>query len=292
MMELSRRSFVMGASAAALAAAMPGSVLAAPAERFKLAVGYGMIGIKGTVLEKFQLLKEVGFDGVEINAPGGVDRNEVAAARDKTGIAIHGVVDSIHWSTRLSDPDPAVREKGLTGLIAALEDAKFYGSDTVLLVPGAVRDKEKENFEQAWQRSQEQIRKAIPTAEKLGVKIAIEVVWNDFLLTPQQLIQYVDEFKNPIVGAYFDTGNMVKYGVPPATWIRMLGKRMYKLHLKSYSMEKKWVAIGDGDENYPEVAKALKEVGYTGWATAEVGGGDGKVLSEVKQRMEKALGMV
>ena len=291
-MELSRRSFVMSASAAALAAALP--VSAAPARPYKLAVGYGMIGIKGTVLEKFQLLKDVGFDGVEINAPGAVNRDEALAACDKTGIAVHGVVDSVHWGTRLSDPDPAVREKGLKGLLAALEDAKFLGADTVLLVPGAVKNKETENFEQAWQRSQEQSRLAIPTAVKLGVKIAIEVVWNEFLLTPPQLIQYVDEFKNPVIGAYFDTGNMVKYGVPPATWIRMLGRLMIKLHLKSYSasaVKNKWVAIGDGDEDYPEVAKALKEVGYAGWATAEVGGGDGKVLQDVRQRMEKALGM-
>lgn len=288
-MELTRRSFVMGASAAALAAAFPAT--AAEPRRYKLAVGYGMIGIKGTVLEKLQLLKDVGFDGVEINSPGSLKREEALEARDKTGIAIHGVVDSIHWGTRMSDPDPAVREKGLKGLLAAMDEAKFLGADAVLLVPGAVKNKETENFEQVWQRSQEQIRLAIPTAEKLGVKIAIEVVWNDFLTTPQQLIQYVDEFKNPIVGAYFDAGNMVKYGVPPATWIRLLGKRMVKLHLKSYSMTRKWVAIGDGDENYPDVAKALVEVGYNGWATAEVGGGDAAVLKDVKQRMEKALGM-
>jgi sugar phosphate isomerase/epimerase len=115
------------------------------------------------------------------------------------------------------------------------------GADTVLLVPGKVSNQETENLEQCWSRSQEEVRKAIPLAEELKVRIAIEVVWNDFLTTPQQLVKYVDEFKNPIVGAYFDCSNMIKYGIPPAAWIRALGKRMFKFDFKGYSHEKKWV---------------------------------------------------
>jgi hexulose-6-phosphate isomerase len=212
-------------------------------------------------------------------------------ARDDTGIVIHGVVDSIHWNTRLSDPNPAVRAKGLAGLKTALEDCKTYGGDTVLLVPGKVGNKDSENFDQVWTRSQEEIRKAIPDADKLGVKIAIEVVWNDFLTTPEQLIKYVDEFKTPTVGAYFDCSNMIKYGVKSGDWIRKLNKRMLKFDFKGYSKAKSWVPIGEGDEDWPDVLKACEEIGYNGWATAEVEGGGEKHLKDVADRMNRVLGL-
>jgi L-ribulose-5-phosphate 3-epimerase len=205
----------------------------------------------------------------------------------------------VHWKERLSDPDPAVRAKGLAALNTAIADAKFYGADTVLLVPGKVTSSQSssrpeaggETFEQVWQRSQDEIRKAIPAAQQAGVKIAIEVVWNDFLTKPEQLVKYVDEFKTPTVGAYFDVSNMIKYGVPPADWIRALGPRMLKFDFKGYSKDKGWVSIGDGDENWPEVLKALAEVGYNGWATSEVAGGGEKELREVAERMNRVLGL-
>ena len=141
---------------------------------------------------------------------------------------------------------------------------------------------------QGW-RGEAEIKKAIPDAEKLGVKIAIEVVWNDFITKPEQLIEYVDSFKSPVVGAYFDCSNMVKYGVPPSEWIRKLGKRMFKFDFKGYSKTKKWVAIGEGDEDWPEIVKALGEIGYDGWATAEVRGGGEKELKDVADRMNRVL---
>src|SRR5204863_7383623 len=95
--------------------------------------------------------------------------------------------------------------------------------------------------DQRWSRSREEIRKVLPLAEQNGVKIAIEVVWNDFITKPEQLVKYVDEFNSPQVGAYFDVSNMVKYGVPPAAWIRALGPRMLKFDFKGYSKSKKWV---------------------------------------------------
>ena len=291
-----RRSFLKStAAAAALASPLNGVAFAADADAkgpwLKKAVKYSMIQHKGSVLDKFELAKKCGFLGLEMDSPSNVDVNEANAAQKKTGVVIHGVIDSIHWNQRLSDPDPAVRDKGLQGLLTALKDAHTYGADTCLLVPGAVRDKEKENFDQAWERYTEQVKKAIPTAEKLGVKICIETVWNEFITTPEHLIKYVDQFQNPIVGAYFDISNMIKYGVPPADWIRRLGKRLYKFDFKGYSHEKKWVAIGEGDENWPEVLKALKEVGYSGWATSEVSGGGEEKLMEISKRMDKVLGL-
>lgn len=255
----------------------------------KYAVKIGMIGEGKSFEEKFALIKSIGYDGVELNSPDDVNFEEAAAAAKKTGIKIHGIVDSIHWNIRLSDPDPEVRAKGLEGLKQALRDCKTVGGDTVLLVPGKVADPEKENFQQVWDRSTEQVKLAIPLAEELGIKIAIEVVWNDFITSPEQLVKYVDQFKSQWVGAYFDCSNMLKYKVSSAEWIRQLGPRMLKFDFKGYSHDKKWVKIGEGDEDWPEVLKALEEINYNGWATSEVGGGGRAELQEIYDRMRKVL---
>lgn len=287
-----RRHFLK-TTAAAAAATVPflGSAGQAADNKPKLrkAVKFGMIKEGKSIQEKFELIKSLGFEGVELNSPSNIDRQEALSARDATGIVIHGVIDSIHWNVRLSDPDAAVRAKGVEALRTALDDAKFYGATTVLLVPGKVADPENENYDQVYSRSQAEIRKVLPQAEKLGVKIAIEVVWNDFITKPEQLVQYVDDFQNPMVGAYFDCSNMLKYGVSSADWIRALGKRMLKFDFKGYSHDKKWVPIGEGDENWPEVLKALADNGYDGWATSEVAGGGRKELQEIAERMNRVL---
>jgi hexulose-6-phosphate isomerase len=288
---IDRRTFLHStlATTAALAAGAVSAVEEKP--KLKKAVKYGMIKIRGSIEEKFELIKSLGFLGVEMDSPSNIDKDEAVKARDKTGIVIHGVIDSIHWKDTLSDPDEKVRAKGLAGLETALKDAKVYGADTALLVPGVVGRKTGVTYEQCWQRSSAEVRKAIPLAEKLGVKIAIEVVWNDFLTKPEQLIEYVDQFKTPFVGAYFDCSNMIKYGVKPGDWIRQLGKRMLKFDFKGYSKSRQWVAIGEGDEDWPDILKALAEVGYNGWATAEVAGGGPKELKDVAERMNKCLGL-
>lgn len=270
--------------------AAPLALADAPKRQLKKAVKYGMIKVPGaSILDKFKLVKSLGFQGVEFDSPSDIDRKEALAARDATGIAIHGVIDSVHWQIRLSDPDPAVRAKGLAALRTAINDARFYGADTVLLVPGKVSNAETENYEQVYERSQAEIRKAIPQAADANVKIAIEVVWNDFITKPEQLVQYVDDFQTPTVAAYFDCSNMLKYQVPAATWIRKLGKRMVKFDFKGYSHEKKWVPIGEGDEDWPEVLKALDEIGYHGWATSEVAGGGEAELRDIAARMNRVL---
>ncbi len=162
------------------------------------------------------------------------------------------------------------------------------GASTVLLVPGVVKNGV--SYDECWSRSQEEIRKVIPDAEKANVKIAIEVVWNNFITKPDQFVEYVDAFKTPTVGAYMDIGNVVKWS-PPAEWITALGPRILKLHVKGYSHQKQWVAIGDGDENWPDVRKALAGAKYEGWATAEVPGGAEKELRDISQRMDRVLGL-
>jgi L-ribulose-5-phosphate 3-epimerase len=293
-MTINRRTFLHStlATTAALAA---GDALAADAKpKLKKAVKYGMIRIKGSIEDKFELIKSLGFLGVEMDSPSDINKDEAVKARDKTGIAIHGVIDSVHWQDTLSSPDEKVRAKGLAALKTALHDAKVYGADTALLVPGVVN--KDVTYEQCYERSQAEVRKALPLAEKLGVKIAIEVVWNDFITKPEQLVQYVDDFKSPYVGAYFDCSNMIKYGVKPGDWIRKLGKRMLKFDFKGFSLikfknkENPWVAIGEGDEDWPDILAALAEVGYNGWATAELGPCGPKELKDVAQRMDKILG--
>jgi L-ribulose-5-phosphate 3-epimerase len=299
---IDRRGFLASAAGAVAAgslyhAATPADAQGAQDKKLypvKLAVKYGMIRDGSTVEDKFALIKRIGFEGVEMDSPARIDRDEVVRARDKTGIVIHGVVDSIHWNQRLSDPDAKVREQGLEGLQTALRDCKTYGGTTALLVPGRVSNQETENYQQVWDRSTAEVRKAIPLADELGVKIAIEVVWNDFITTPKQLIDYVDHFQTDTVGAYFDTSNMLRYGVPAAEWIRLLGKRMLKFDFKGFDKRKyddpatrneAWVKIGEGTEDWPEVLKALDEIGYRGWATAEVAGGGERELRDIYDRM-------
>jgi hexulose-6-phosphate isomerase len=298
-MTTSRRSVlsIAAAAAASTVLAHPQSLLSADAAkasgpRLRKAVKFDMIKHDGSIEDKFNLIKSLGFQGVEINSPSGVDREEAVAAKKKTGIEIHGVIDSVHWNQRFSDPDPAVREKGLQALKTAIDDCRVYGGTTVLLVPGKVSDDTTENFDQCWERSSAEVRKAIPLAQQAGVKIAIETVWNNFITKPEQMNKYVDQFNTPTVGAYFDISNMIKYGVTPADWIRALDKRLLKFDFKGYSKTKQWCAIGEGDEDWPEVLKALKEVDYQGgWATAEVGGGGKEVLQDISRRMDKVLGL-
>jgi len=289
---IDRRTFLHTtlATTAALAA---GAAADETKPKLKLAVKYDMIRMDGPIEKKFELIKLLGFQGVEMNSPSDINKDEAVKARDKTGIAIHGVIDSVHWKDTLSHPDKKVRAKGLAALEGALEDAKVYGADTVLLVPGVVN--KDVTYEQCWQRSSAEVRKALPTAERNNVKIAIEVVWNNFLTTPDQLVEYVDQFKSPYIGAYFDCSNMLKYGVKSGDWIRKLGKRMLKFDFKGFSQtkfqnkENPWVPIGEGSEDWPDVLKALAEVGYNGWATAEVRGGGRKELQDVAERMKRVL---
>jgi hexulose-6-phosphate isomerase len=239
-----------------------------------------------------QAIKEAGFEGAEMMSH--MDQDEVVRARDDAGLMIPSVCGSHHWGKPLTDPNPKVREEGLEALNQTLRDAKRYGATSVLLVPAVVN--QDVSYKDAYTRSQAEIRKAIPLAEELGVKIAIENVWNQFLLSPLEAARYVDEFNSPMVGWHFDVGNVITYGWPEQ-WIRILGQRILKLHIKEYSRKRRdneglWkgfeVPFLEGDNNWPNVMKALDEIGYDGWGISEQGGGGTlEGLKDLSQRMTR-----
>jgi hexulose-6-phosphate isomerase len=283
---MKRRDFLkVGAGALALAVSAPGARPAGPQEgspapkrHLKKGIMWGTIDLKGSVLDKMKAVKDAGFDGTEMMSH--MDQDEVLRARDQAGLVIPSVCGSLHWEKPLSSPDPAVRAEGLAALRQTLRDAKRYGATSVLLVPAVVT--KEVTYTQAYTRSQAEIRKAIPLAEELGVKIAIENVWNQFLLSPIEAARYVDEFNSPAVGWHFDVGNSLNYGWPEQ-WIGILGKRIQKLHIKEFSRKRRdelglWkgfdVKFLEGDNDWPAVMKALDDIGYTGWGIAEQPGAD------------------
>ncbi len=254
----------------------------------------GMVNVEGTLHEKFQLLKEVGFDGVEMDSPSGVDWDEVLQARNDTGLMIPGVVCSTHWGKPLSSPDPAVRKAGIEGMETAIRDCRKIGGWTVLLVPGVCNANV--SYEQAWERSTQAVKELIPLAEELKVQIAFENVWNNFITQADEAVRYVDQFENPTVGWYFDTGNIVRYE-EPVDWVRKLNSRILKVDIKDYSrrlMESEGVwagfrcKIGDPDSSvgWAGVMAEFRKLGYCGWGSAEVAGGGRERLEEISRRMD------
>ncbi len=177
----------------------------------------------------------------------------------------------------------------------ALRETKEFGGTSVLLVPAVVN--KQVSYDQAYARSQEEIRKAIPVAEETGVKIALENVWNNFLVSPLETARYIDEFQSPLVVAHFDVGNVLRYGWPEQ-WIRILGPRVFKLDIKEYSLKKAneegmgkgfGVELLEGDCDWPAVMKALADIGYTGWAAAEIPGGGRERMELISKNMDRIL---
>ena len=290
---MQRRTFIQSTVLAGAALAVSGQPAQAATKRgIRKAIMYGTIGAPGSVMEKMKLAKEAGFEGVE--PMGGMNQDEVVKSLEATGLKAASVCCHTHWAKPLSDADPGVRSIGLEGLKQSLRDAKRYGAESVLLVPAVVN--KRVAYNDAYTRSQIEIRKAVPLAEELGVHISIENVWNQFLLSPMEAARYVDEFNSPMVGWHFDIGNVINFGFPEQ-WIRILGKRIQRLHIKEYSLKRRDeggpykgfnVPFLEGDNDWPSVMKALDEVGYSGWGIAEQGGGGSlEGLKDLAQRMDK-----
>jgi L-ribulose-5-phosphate 3-epimerase len=269
---MNRRLFLKMTAGSAAAAACLGRAMAESPRHLRKAIMHATIGVKGTVLEKYQVMKQAGFEGVE--PMGGMNRGEVLAALKESGLQAASVCCHTHWEKPLSAPDEATRQIGFDGLVQSLQDAQAYGASSVLLVPGVARDGV--TYQQCFDRSIEQIKKAIPVAKDAGVKIAIENVGNNFIVSPEQANEYLDAINSEWVGWHFDIGNAGRIG-PAERWIRLLGKRIIKIHVKDYyakpalpgAKSRPGPKLLDGDTNWPAVMKALDEAGYSGWGISE-----------------------
>ena len=285
--ETTRRTFLQQTSATLLASSVLHPLAGFAGEeknsgkqtRIKKAVKYQMITENIPVMDKFKMLKDLGFDGTEIHFRTKVDPKEVRNAIDATGVQVHGFLNSSR--DELKD---------------SIDQAKYYGGTSVLVVAGRVD--QNNPYDVVYKQQQAKLRKHLPFAEKQGIKLLVENVWNNFLLSPLEMARFIDELESPAAGVYFDVGNVVRFGWPDQ-WIRILGPRIVKLDIKEYSRAKQkdeglWkgfqVEITEGDCNWPEVRQALKNIGYTqGWATAEVKGGDRQRLQDISERMDRTL---
>lgn len=290
---MERRNFLKCTAAAGLAVSLMGrsasAMEAKGGAKLRKALQFGMLPGNLSDADKFKLAKKCGYEGIEGNPMADLDAaKELGKLARDAGTPIHSIVYG-GWGAPFSDPDPKVIEKGLAGMETALRSAKALGASAVLLVPAIV--KEDVGYGDAYKRSQEHIRKLLPLAKELGVIIAVENVWNKFLLSPLEFARYVDEFESPWLKAYFDVGNVILFGYSQ-DWIRTLGKRIVKIHLKDFKRQGyQWTNLLDGDVNWPEVRKALEEIQYDGFLTPELGGGDEAYLTDLSGRIDKIIAM-
>jgi hexulose-6-phosphate isomerase len=290
---MERRSFLKYTAAAGLGVSLLGRGGRAEQKKggakLRKALQIGMLPKDLSDADKFKLAKKCGYEGIEGNPMDDLDaaRQLGKLARD-AGVPIHSIVYG-GWGAPFSDPDPKVIEKGLADMQTALRSAKALGADAVLLVPAIVT--ETVGYGDAYKRSQEHIRKLLPLAKELEVIIAVENVWNKFLLSPLEFARYVDQFESPWLKAYFDIGNVIIYGYSQ-DWIRTLGKRLVKIHLKDFKRQGyQWKNLLEGDVSWLEVRRALEEIEYNGFLTPELSGGDEAYLTELSGRIDKIIAM-
>jgi hexulose-6-phosphate isomerase len=284
---MNRRDLMMTATAAMMATQMKAARL--PIQK---AVLGGMLPKElPDWKSKFEVAKAAGFTHLEMGtADDPKEEAIIAKAASDTGMKIHGVMNSAHWKNPLNSSDSSVVETGMQGMRNSIRNAKAWGASTVLLVPAVVSAKSP--YEDAWKKSSEKIKVLLPEAEKAKVVIAVENVWNKFLLSPMEMASYVDSFKSPYLKAYLDVGNMVLFGYPQ-DWVRTLGKkRIAKVHIKDFRFKKglaEFVDLWDGEIEWKEVHKAFVDIGYEGIATVELRGGDAAYLADVSKRFDRIL---
>jgi hexulose-6-phosphate isomerase len=296
MKNMTRRSFLTTSTAGTVAAAAFGTTLLNTFEaasqpfrgQIRKSIYYDMLPDSLSIGERLKLAKKVGFEGVEIPT---IEKPEMLEEFKNTaltaGIKVHSIMNQRHWKFPLSSSDPEVVKTGMEGMEISLHNARDIGAETVLLVPAVVNAET--SYKDAYERSQKHIRELLPLAKELNVIIAIENVWNKFLLSPLEFARYVDECNSPYLRAYFDCGNIALYGYPH-DWIRTLGKRIVKVHVKGFDVNKKeFVNLGDGTIDWLEVRRAFSDIGYSGYMSAELRSGDEAYLQDVSARMDKII---
>ncbi len=291
---VNRREFLLRSSSIAMGGALLGAAAmqrpAVAASGIKKGVCIGVLPEEMTVLQKFEVAKRAGFEGIEPNTLNSADEvKQYKEVAEKTGVKVTSIMNSDHSKYPLSDNDPEVVKKCIEGLKTSMHNAHDLGAGAVLLVPGVVTANVR--YVEVYRRSQDQIRKLLPLAKELKVIIAIENVGNRFLLSPLEMARYVDEFKSRWIRSYFDIGNVVSTGYPQ-DWIRTLSKRLCRVHIKRFEPGTDHPKFDPKDRrtqgiDWPDVHRALTEVGYSGWITAEVKSGDENYVKEVSARLDR-----
>ena len=310
---LSRRSVLaMGAGLTAVAAGRASAArnaetgeshIVTPPDRKRILLSckLGMIPkeLNGKALsaaDRLSLAGEAGFDGVDFDQAGEFTPEQARDAVRQSGVFVHNAINHAHWKQRLTSAKKEERDQGRANIAHCIRVSHAAGGSGVLIVVGRGADGPADVIEQ---RAREEIQKLLPLASSLGQMILVENVWNQMMYDhgapPEQgaegFVKFVDSFNSPWVGMYYDVGNHWKYG-QPGEWIRTFGYRCVKLDVKGFSRAKnEFVDITGPDDDVPwqDVRKALKDIGFSGWATAEVKGGDLKRLIQVREQMQKAL---
>jgi hexulose-6-phosphate isomerase len=234
-----------------------------------------------------KMLRDAGFEAVEVNTTEeGIlslnckedEAKKVAEIIRKNGLEIASLLVGQFWKYPISSSDPEIRKKGEELLENGIKIANWIGTDAILVVPGVVAplsgSGEIVSYDVAYKNSQESIKKYVELAEKNNVYICVENVWNKFLLSPLEMKKFVEEIGSEYVKVYFDVGNILIIGFPEM-WIRILGKLIKRIHLKDFKLSigniNGFCDLLEGDVNWPEVIKALKEIGYDSYLTVELG---------------------
>jgi L-ribulose-5-phosphate 3-epimerase len=291
-------------SSASAAATSTAKIVTPPAgKRILLACKLGMLpkkleGRELSLAERLRMAGEAGFDGVDFDQAGEWTLEQARDAVCESGVFVHNAINHDHWNHRLTSEKEEDRNRGRANIEHCLRVSHAAGGSGVLIVVGRASDGPTEVIEE---RCRQEIQKLLPTAAALGQMILVENVWNQMMYehdqppeqTPERFIRFVDSFNSPWVGMYYDVGNHWKYG-RPGDWIRAFGRRCVKMDAKGFSRAKdKFVDIAGTDDDLPwaDVRKALEEIGFAGWATAEVDGGNVERLTQVRKQMQEAFGV-
>lgn len=313
--ELSRRALLLAGAAAATATCISpaeanadetasGIVSPPVGKRILLSCKLGMIASKDpsgkelTLVQRLKLAAQAGFDGVDFDQAGSFTVEQARDAVRESGVFVHNAINHDHWNKRLTSANEADRNAGRANIEHCLRLSHAAGGSAVLIVIGRGDDGPEAEIEE---RARREIQKLIPLAASLGQMILFENVWNRIHYdhdaepeqSPERFIKFIDSFNSPWVGQYYDIGNHWKYG-QPREWLKAFGRRAVKLDVKGFSRKKKqFVDITSEADDLPwdEVRKGLEEINFTGWTTAEVGGGGLERLTLVRQQMQKAFGL-
>ena len=306
---LSRRNFLTAGAALTTAGCMSANPATAQASdsdsvvtppegmRLLLSCKLGMIQPNtDSLVDRLSSGAEAGFDGVDLDDASKFTPQEARDAVRESGVFVHNAINHAHWSDRLTSPEADVRAKGRANIEHCIRVSHAAGGSGVLIVVGRDADGAADEIND---RCRHEIKQLLPLAASLGQMILIENVWNgmhyDKDAAPEQsaaqFVEFVDSFNSPWVGMYYDIGNHWKYG-QPGDWIREFGRRCVKLDVKGFSRATgKFTEIGAGDLPWDQVRKALDDISFTGWATAEVGGGNVERLTTVRKQMQQVFGL-